>query len=76
MHDFGDGETLIEHEEFMDDLMRQLKGANDEMEDPFKIVETKVEKYPIHDEDTHWRLRRPNVFIIFSIFNLQITVLI
>ncbi|GJZ12525.1 hypothetical protein Tco_0547755 [Tanacetum coccineum] len=61
VHDFGDSETVIEHEEFMDDLMRKLKRVDHEMEDPFKIVETKVEKYPIHDEDTHWRMRKRKV---------------
>nr|GEV09078.1 putative ribonuclease H-like domain-containing protein [Tanacetum cinerariifolium] len=61
VQDFGDSETIIKHKEFMDSLMRKLKGANDEMKDPFKIVETKVEKYPIHYEKTHWRMQKQHV---------------
>ncbi|GJV85779.1 peptide methionine sulfoxide reductase B1, chloroplastic [Tanacetum coccineum] len=26
---------------------------------PFKLVETKVEKYPTHDQDTHWKMKKP-----------------
>ncbi|GJW34737.1 hypothetical protein Tco_0057657 [Tanacetum coccineum] len=54
-------ETVIEHEEFMDHLMRKLKGADDIIKDSFKIVETKVEKYPIHDEETHRRMQKQHV---------------
>ncbi|GKF53463.1 hypothetical protein Tco_0160373, partial [Tanacetum coccineum] len=56
----GDNETVIEHEGFMDDLLRKLSQDNGNwLTDPFHIVETKVEKYPIHDVDTHWRMRKP-----------------
>ncbi|GJT85446.1 pentatricopeptide repeat-containing protein [Tanacetum coccineum] len=27
----------------------------------FQIFETKNEEYPIHDEDTHWKIRKPKV---------------
>ncbi|GJT56310.1 pentatricopeptide repeat-containing protein [Tanacetum coccineum] len=49
------------HEEFMDDLITKLKDEGDGIIDPFKIVESKVEKYRIHDVDTHWRIRKPQV---------------
>ncbi|GJT45857.1 pentatricopeptide repeat-containing protein [Tanacetum coccineum] len=55
----GDSETLMEHEEFMDDLMKKLRDEGDAITDPFKIVESKSEKYPIHDVETHWRMRKP-----------------
>nr|GEU78298.1 pentatricopeptide repeat-containing protein [Tanacetum cinerariifolium] len=56
----GDNETVIKHEGFMDDLLRKLSQDNGNgMTDQFHIVETKVEKYPIHDVDTHWRMRKP-----------------
>ena len=61
----GDNETVIEHEEFMDDLLRKLSADNGKT-DPFHVVETKVEKYPIHDEETHWRMRKPTVCIFTS----------
>ncbi|GJX68162.1 pentatricopeptide repeat-containing protein [Tanacetum coccineum] len=60
---FGEYETRIEHEGFMDDLLRKLSQDNGNgMTDPFHIVETKVEKYPIHDVDTHWRMRKPSEY--------------
>ncbi|GJW37893.1 pentatricopeptide repeat-containing protein, partial [Tanacetum coccineum] len=37
------------HEEFMDDLITKLRDEGDGIIDPFKIVESKVEKYRIHD---------------------------
>nr|GEV37114.1 pentatricopeptide repeat-containing protein [Tanacetum cinerariifolium] len=51
----GDSETVMDHEEFMDDLMRKLRDEGDGMTDPVKIVESKVKKYPIHDVETHWQ---------------------
>nr|GEZ63537.1 hypothetical protein [Tanacetum cinerariifolium] len=48
----GDSETLMENEEFMDDLMRKLRDEVDGITDPFKIVESKVEKYPINSLDS------------------------
>ncbi|GJU29552.1 hypothetical protein Tco_1173141 [Tanacetum coccineum] len=65
-HFVGDNETVIEHGGFMDDLLRKLSQDNgNDMTDPFHIVETKVEKYPIHDVDTHWRKRKPKVGDLF-----------
>nr|GEZ71403.1 hypothetical protein [Tanacetum cinerariifolium] len=48
----GDSETLMKNEEFMDDLMRKLRDEGDGITDPFKIVESKVEKYPIQTAAT------------------------
>nr|GEY07283.1 multidrug resistance-associated protein 5 [Tanacetum cinerariifolium] len=33
----------------------------DNVRDPFIFVEKHVEKYPMYDETTHWRLRKPKV---------------
>ncbi|GKA04612.1 pentatricopeptide repeat-containing protein [Tanacetum coccineum] len=52
-------ETLMEHEEFLDDLIRKLRDGGDGVTDPFKIVESIVKKYPIHDVETHWRMQKP-----------------
>lgn len=60
----GDSETILEHEEFMDDLLRKLRGAGCGTTDPFQIVETKVEKYPVYDEETHWRMWEPKVMFL------------
>ena len=47
------------------------------MNDPFHIVETKVEKYLIHDMETHWRMRKPKVcFFTSYIFTCIICLLI
>nr|GEZ46933.1 pentatricopeptide repeat-containing protein [Tanacetum cinerariifolium] len=49
----GDNETVIEHEGFMDDLLRNLSQDNGNgMTDPFHIVETKVEKWALNEGDT------------------------
>nr|GFA55275.1 pentatricopeptide repeat-containing protein [Tanacetum cinerariifolium] len=53
LYKMGDSETIIEHKEFMDDLLWKLRGDGCGTTDPFQLVATKVEKYPIHDEDTY-----------------------
>ncbi|GJW02308.1 pentatricopeptide repeat-containing protein [Tanacetum coccineum] len=32
-----------------------------ELTDPFKLVETRMKKYPTHDQDTHWKMKKPKV---------------
>ena len=63
-YDDGDSATIMEHEEFMEDLMRDLRQDDANLTDPFKIVEVKLDKYPIHDVDTHWRMRKPKVMCL------------
>ncbi|GJS47178.1 hypothetical protein Tco_0597299 [Tanacetum coccineum] len=53
VYEVGGSDTIIEHEEFMDELIRKLRDEGDGIIDPFKIVESKVEKCPIHDVNTH-----------------------
>lgn len=53
-------DTIAEHEDFMEELLKKLKMGEEEMVDPFKQVET-VERYPIHDKNLHWRLKKPVV---------------
>ncbi|GJT22827.1 reverse transcriptase [Tanacetum coccineum] len=61
LYGLGESETILEHEEFMDDLVRKMRECDDDAEltDPFKLVETRVEKYPTHDQDTHWKMKKP-----------------
>nr|GEV68705.1 pentatricopeptide repeat-containing protein [Tanacetum cinerariifolium] len=61
MYEVDNSETIIEHVEFMDDLIRKLKDRGDGITDPFKILKSKVEKYLIHDVDSHRRMRKPKV---------------
>ncbi|GJY93776.1 pentatricopeptide repeat-containing protein [Tanacetum coccineum] len=63
LYGLGETETVLEHEEFMDDLVRKMRECDDDAEltDPFKLVETRVEKYPTHDQDTHWKMKKPKV---------------
>ncbi|GJX59209.1 hypothetical protein Tco_0290599 [Tanacetum coccineum] len=63
LYGLGETETVLEHEEFMDDLVRKIRECDDDAEltDPFKLVETRVEKYPTHDQDTHWKMKKPKV---------------
>ncbi|GJY73403.1 hypothetical protein Tco_0477834 [Tanacetum coccineum] len=57
LYGLDENETILEHEEFMDDLVRKLRDCDDDAEltNSFKLVETRVEKYPTHDQDTHWK---------------------
>nr|GEU91491.1 pentatricopeptide repeat-containing protein [Tanacetum cinerariifolium] len=52
-----------EHKEYMDKLMHQLRDKGDGLTDPFTILENDQsnEKFPIHDEHTHWKIRKPKV---------------
>ena len=65
-------DTVLEHEEFLDDLLRKLKGCDNDvtLTDPFKMVETNVETYPVYDADTHWKMQKPTVilFVHFKYF--------
>ncbi|GJU25458.1 pentatricopeptide repeat-containing protein [Tanacetum coccineum] len=56
IYGLGESETILEHEEFIDDLVRKMRECDDDTEltDPFKLVEMELEKYPTHDQDTHW----------------------
>nr|GEV95420.1 pentatricopeptide repeat-containing protein [Tanacetum cinerariifolium] len=52
-----------DHKEYMDKLMHQLRDKGDGLTDPFTILENDQsnEKFPIHDEHTHWKVRKPRV---------------
>ncbi|GJW90065.1 hypothetical protein Tco_0167618 [Tanacetum coccineum] len=47
----------------MNGLLKSLKTADIDgiTEDPFIFVKKHVERYPMYDETTHWRLRKPKV---------------
>ncbi|GJW05049.1 hypothetical protein Tco_1563905 [Tanacetum coccineum] len=57
------GETFEEHDIYMNKLLRSLKTDNKNgiAEYPFISIEKHVERYPMYDETTHWRLRKPKV---------------
>ncbi|GKC89873.1 hypothetical protein Tco_1150522, partial [Tanacetum coccineum] len=57
------GETFEEHDIYMNELLKSLKTADKDgiTEDPFISVEKHMERYPMYDETTHWRLRKPKV---------------
>ncbi|GJW99659.1 hypothetical protein Tco_0183573 [Tanacetum coccineum] len=38
--------------------------GDDGMTDPFQIFKTKNEQYPIHDEDTYWKMRKTKVLYV------------
>ncbi|KAJ9535076.1 hypothetical protein OSB04_un001849 [Centaurea solstitialis] len=57
-----DDTLQVEHEQFMEDLLKALKCEDKESEDPFNVDEEKEEEnFPIHDVETHWKLKRPLV---------------
>ena len=66
-----DDTLQVEHEQFLEDLLKALKCEDDDEKDPFKVdEEEKEEKFPIHDAATHWKLKRPLVsFQLFDIFS-------
>ncbi|GJT74558.1 hypothetical protein Tco_1041283 [Tanacetum coccineum] len=63
VYDVGESDTLIEQKEYMDNLMHQLRDVGNGLIDPFTILENDQanEKFPIHDEQTHWKMRKPKV---------------
>ncbi|XP_071729410.1 uncharacterized protein [Rutidosis leptorrhynchoides] len=50
-------DVVDEHEEFMDELLRKLNG-DEQVSDPFKAI-VAVENFPIHDDKTNWRMKKP-----------------
>ncbi|GKE38914.1 hypothetical protein Tco_1462319, partial [Tanacetum coccineum] len=67
LYGLGETKTILKHEEFMDDLVRKMRECDNDAEltDPFKFVETRVENYPTHDQDTHWKMKKPKVGEMF-----------
>ncbi|GJT52407.1 hypothetical protein Tco_0978564 [Tanacetum coccineum] len=63
VYDVGESYTVIEHKEYMEKLMHQLRDKGDCLTYPFTILENdqSYEKFPIHDEQTHWKMRKPKV---------------
>ena len=58
----------------MDCLLKKLKGNGVGITDPFSIVHNtrkNDDKYPVYDDDTHWRLKKPLVrFLTFLLLNI------
>ncbi|GKE10544.1 hypothetical protein Tco_1414095, partial [Tanacetum coccineum] len=56
-----ENDIVIEHEKYMDKLMYRLRDVGDGLTDPFTILENEkpTQKFPIHDEQTHWKMRKP-----------------
>ncbi|GKD14370.1 hypothetical protein Tco_1198777, partial [Tanacetum coccineum] len=55
---------LSHGEEELIELKNRIKAnreAKAKAKDPFTSVEKHVERYPMYDETTHWRLRKPKV---------------
>ncbi|GKG27923.1 hypothetical protein Tco_0406250, partial [Tanacetum coccineum] len=55
------GETFEERDIYINEMLKSLNTADKDgiTEDPFIFVEKHVERYPMYDETTHWRLRKP-----------------
>ncbi|GKD40168.1 pentatricopeptide repeat-containing protein [Tanacetum coccineum] len=60
MFDMGISDTVKEHEQDMDILMRRIKAKGNNLKDPFHFVH-KTERYPLYGEATHWKLKKPKV---------------
>ncbi|GJT03256.1 multidrug resistance-associated protein 5 [Tanacetum coccineum] len=56
-------EVLVEHDDFIADLLRKLKGDGEDynLQDPFVDVKETEDRYPTHDQSIHWRMKTPNV---------------
>ena len=68
----GLASLVREHERYMESLMKQLKANAEGISDPFSVdlKSKKTEKYPIHDEETHWRLKKPKVILLIFCYYL------
>ena len=65
-------EFLVEHDDFLTDLVRKLKGDDSDanLQDPFVGVESTQDKYPVHDTSTHWKLKEPKVTTYTTLYQL------
>ncbi|GKA88094.1 multidrug resistance-associated protein 5 [Tanacetum coccineum] len=56
-------DVLVEHDDFIADLLRKLKGDGEDsnLQDPFVGVKETKDKYPTHDQSTHWRMKTPKL---------------
>ncbi|GJZ28892.1 hypothetical protein Tco_0573539 [Tanacetum coccineum] len=56
-------EVLVEHDDFIADLLRKLKGDGEDsnLQDPFVGVKETEDIYPTHDQSTHWRMKTPKL---------------
>nr|GEV09260.1 hypothetical protein [Tanacetum cinerariifolium] len=52
-------EVLVEHDDFIVDLLRKMKGDGEDsnLQDPFVGVKETKDTYPTHDQSTHWRMK-------------------
>ncbi|PWA66403.1 toll/interleukin-1 receptor (TIR) domain-containing protein [Artemisia annua] len=64
----GLANLVREHERYMESLLKQIKGNGVGVSDPFSVdLNSKSkDKYPVHDEDTHWRLKKPKHYMLKS----------
>ncbi|GJW40552.1 hypothetical protein Tco_0066397 [Tanacetum coccineum] len=53
--------TVLEHEAYMETLMKKLRGSKCRKKDPFTIIEKSRDKYPVYDEGTYWKMRKPHI---------------
>ncbi|GJZ86885.1 hypothetical protein Tco_0658495 [Tanacetum coccineum] len=67
------GDTFEEHDIYMNELLKSLKTADEDgiTEDPFTFVKKHVERYPIYDETTHWRLGKPKFKEFLTYYALE-----
>ncbi|GJX08312.1 pentatricopeptide repeat-containing protein [Tanacetum coccineum] len=64
------------HQKYTEALLRKLKGNGTGITYPFAIVEKSNEKYPIYDDQTYWKLKKPKLkekFLIVDIFKECLT---
>ncbi|GJU77892.1 hypothetical protein Tco_1274962 [Tanacetum coccineum] len=52
---------IREHEKYIEVLLRKLKGNGMGIRDPFAIVEKSKDMYPIYDDMTQWKLKKPKL---------------
>ena len=65
-------EVLVEHDDFLTELVRKLKGDDSDgnLQDPFVDLEVTQDQYPVHDSSTHWKLKEPKVTISTYLYHL------
>ena len=56
-------DVFVEHDEFIDELLKKMNDvdADGNLQDPFLGVQASQDRYPTHDENTHWRMQAPKV---------------
>ncbi|KAJ9567808.1 hypothetical protein OSB04_003774 [Centaurea solstitialis] len=60
-------DLLAEHDEFLEELLKALKSEDHDEEEHESVAD--MDKFPIHDPTTHWKLKKPMCVTYYALAN-------